>query len=73
MDPEVSVVSLVGKAGSGKTLLALAAALEQTIEKKIYKKMLALAQGGTAVGTGINTPKGFENKFINYLSLFLLQ
>ena len=35
--------------------------------KKIYKKMLALAQGGTAVGTGINTPKGFENKFINYL------
>ena len=35
--------------------------------EKIYKKMLALAQGGTAVGTGINTPKGFENKFINYL------
>ena len=35
--------------------------------EKIYNKMLALAQGGTAVGTGINTPKGFENKFINYL------
>ena len=35
--------------------------------EKIYKKMLALAQGGTAVGTGINTPKGFENKFINHL------
>ena len=37
-----------------------------TIEKT-YKKMLALAQGGTAVGTGINTPKGFENKFISHL------
>ena len=35
--------------------------------EKTYKKMLALAQGGTAVGTGINTPKGFENKFINHL------
>ena len=35
--------------------------------EKTYKKMLALAQGGTAVGTGINTPKDFENKFINHL------
>ena len=35
--------------------------------EKIYKKMLALSQGGTAVGTGINTPKGFENKFISHL------
>ena len=35
--------------------------------EKTYKKMLALAQGGTAVGTGINTPKSFENKFINHL------
>ena len=35
--------------------------------EKTYKKMLALAQGGTAVGTGINAPNGFENKFINHL------
>ena len=35
--------------------------------EKTYKKMLALAQGGTAVGTGINKPKNFENKFINHL------
>ena len=31
MDPEVQVVSLVGKAGSGKTLLAIAAGLEQVM------------------------------------------
>ena len=35
--------------------------------EKTYKKMFALAQGGTAVGTGINTPKNFENKFISHL------
>ncbi|PPR34395.1 MAG: hypothetical protein CFH25_00776, partial [Alphaproteobacteria bacterium MarineAlpha6_Bin3] len=35
--------------------------------EKTYKKMLALAQGGTAVGTGINAPKSFENKFISHL------
>ena len=35
--------------------------------EKTYKKMLALAQGGTAVGTGINVPKNFENKFISHL------
>ncbi len=32
MDPSIEVVSLVGKAGSGKTLCAIAAGLEQTIE-----------------------------------------
>ena len=31
MDPEVQVVSLIGKAGSGKTLLAIAAGLEQVL------------------------------------------
>lgn len=31
MDPEVQVVSLVGKAGSGKTLMAVAAGLEQVV------------------------------------------
>ena len=32
MDPNIEVISLVGKAGSGKTLCAIAAGLEQTIE-----------------------------------------
>jgi PhoH-like ATPase len=31
MDPEIQVISLVGKAGSGKTLLAIAAGLEQVM------------------------------------------
>ena len=40
MDPDVPVVSLIGKAGSGKTLLALAAGLEQTLGRSTYKKMV---------------------------------
>ena len=31
MDPDIKIVSLVGRAGSGKTLLAIAAGLQQTI------------------------------------------
>jgi PhoH-like ATPase len=34
MDPKVQIVSLIGKAGSGKTLLAIAAGLEQVVSKK---------------------------------------
>lgn len=40
MDPTVQLVTLVGKAGTGKTLLALAAALEQTANQKEYHKTL---------------------------------
>ena len=40
MDPAVSIVTLVGQAGTGKTLLALAAALETTIKSHKYDKIL---------------------------------
>jgi PhoH-like ATPase len=36
MDPEVDFVSLLGQAGTGKTLLTLASALTQVLDKKIY-------------------------------------
>ena len=38
LDPEISCVSLMGMAGTGKTLLALAAGLEQTVETGIYRR-----------------------------------
>jgi PhoH-like ATPase len=41
LDDSVSLVSLVGKAGTGKTLLALAAGLEKVFEKKSYGRLLA--------------------------------
>jgi PhoH-like ATPase len=44
MDPTVPVVTLIGKAGSGKTLLALAAALQQTFGEtandRIYNRIV---------------------------------
>lgn len=40
MDPAIQLVTLVGRAGTGKTLLALAAALECTITLKRYDRIL---------------------------------
>ncbi len=40
MDENIKVVTLVGKAGTGKTLLAIAAGLEQVVERGKYKKLL---------------------------------
>ncbi len=40
MDPTIRLVSLVGIAGTGKTLLAMAAGLEQVIEQDIYSKLI---------------------------------
>jgi len=44
MNPEIKVISLVGRAGSGKTLLAIAAGLQQTIglrsENNHYSRLI---------------------------------
>lgn len=41
VDPQVHLVSLTGPAGSGKTILALATAIEQSIEEKRFNKIIA--------------------------------
>ena len=40
MDPEIHLVNLTGPAGSGKTILALAAAIEMTVEKRQFNKII---------------------------------
>lgn len=40
LDPHVELVVLTGPAGCGKTFLALAAALEQVVEKGMYDKIM---------------------------------
>lgn len=40
MDDNVPIVTLSGKAGTGKTLLALAVALQKTMEDQVYRKIL---------------------------------
>lgn len=39
LDPDVSVVALDGRAGTGKTLLAIAAGLEQVVEQRQYERL----------------------------------
>ena len=41
LDPNIHLVSLTGQAGSGKTILALAAAIEMTVANKQFKRIIA--------------------------------
>ncbi|MBA6420596.1 PhoH family protein [Pseudomonas neustonica] len=41
LDPDIHLVNLTGAAGSGKTILALAAAIEQTMVTKTYRRIIA--------------------------------
>jgi len=40
LDDEVKLVTLVGKAGTGKTLLAIAAGLQKVTEEQVFSKLL---------------------------------
>lgn len=40
MNDEIKLVSLVGKAGTGKTLLAIAAGLAKTVDEGVYHRLL---------------------------------
>ena len=40
LDPNIPIVTLVGKAGCGKTLLAIAAGLDQVLDQERYKKLI---------------------------------
>ncbi|MEY3667283.1 MAG: hypothetical protein RL572_823 [Pseudomonadota bacterium] len=41
LDPDIHIVNLTGAAGSGKTILALAAAIEMTVPQKLYRRIIA--------------------------------
>ena len=40
LNDNIGLVTIIGKAGTGKTLLALATALQKTLEEKIYHRIL---------------------------------
>ena len=44
MDPEIDFVTLLGQAGTGKTLLALAAALTQTMEMRRFNEIIEIGR-----------------------------
>lgn len=69
LDPAVPVVSLVGKAGSGKTLLALAAGLEQTFGKNSAYKKIVVTKPVEPVGKDIGfLPGTMEDKMLPWLA-----
>jgi len=61
MDPEVDFVTLVGVAGTGKTLLTLAAGLVQTLEDNHYKEII-MTRVTVPVGEDIGFLPGTEEE-----------
>jgi PhoH-like ATPase len=61
MDPEVDFVSLLGTAGTGKTLLALAAGLAQTMDHQRYREII-VTRATVPVGEDIGFLPGTEEE-----------
>lgn len=61
MDPEIDFVSLLGTAGTGKTLLALAAGLNQVLDRNRYREII-MTRATVAVGEDIGFLPGTEEE-----------
>ncbi|MEY4724412.1 MAG: hypothetical protein RL043_561 [Pseudomonadota bacterium] len=61
MNPEIDFVTLLGQAGTGKTLLALAAGLAQTLETKIYSEII-VTRATVSIGEDIGFLPGTEEE-----------
>ena len=61
MDPEVDFITLLGQAGTGKTLLTLAAALTQVLETKKYSEII-VTRVTVPVGEDIGFLPGTEEE-----------
>jgi PhoH-like ATPase len=61
MDPEIDFVTLLGTAGTGKTLLALAAGLAQTMDVQRYREII-MTRATVSVGEDIGFLPGTEEE-----------
>lgn len=61
MNPDIDFVTLVGMAGTGKTLLTLAAGLEQTLEAGLYSEII-MTRVTVPVGEDIGFLPGTEEE-----------
>jgi PhoH-like ATPase len=64
MNPAVDFVTLLGQAGTGKTLLALAAGLTQVLEQKVYSEII-MTRVTVPVGDDIGFLPGTEEEKMN--------
>ncbi|WP_330946854.1 PhoH family protein [Thermomonas sp. LB-4] len=61
MDPDIDFVTLLGTAGTGKTLLALAAGLAQTMDAQRYREII-MTRATVSVGEDIGFLPGTEEE-----------
>jgi len=61
MNPDIDFVTLLGQAGTGKTLLTLAAGLTQTLESKRFAEII-MTRGTVPVGEDIGFLPGSEEE-----------
>ena len=61
MDPQIDFVTLLGQAGTGKTLLTLAAGLAQTLDEKRYTEII-VTRATVALGDDIGFLPGTEEE-----------
>jgi PhoH-like ATPase len=61
MDPDIDIVTLLGAAGTGKTLLTLAAALAQTLDESRYREII-MTRVTVPVGDDIGFLPGTEEE-----------
>ena len=64
MNPDIDFVTLLGQAGTGKTLLTLAAGLVQTLENKVYSEII-MTRVTVPVGEDIGFLPGTEEEKMN--------
>ncbi|TVQ20976.1 MAG: PhoH family protein [Spirochaetaceae bacterium] len=65
LDPDVNLVTLIGKAGTGKTLLAIAAGLQLTIDDKAYQRVL-VSRPVIPMGKDIGYLPGAKNEKLSH-------
>jgi len=61
MDPDIDFVTLLGTAGTGKTLLTLATGLAQTLDEQIYREII-MTRATVSVGDEIGYLPGTEEE-----------
>ena len=61
MDPEIDFVTLLGQAGTGKTLLTLAAGLALTMDEKLYSEII-VTRATVSIGEDIGFLPGTEEE-----------
>jgi PhoH-like ATPase len=62
MDPDVGIVSLGGRAGTGKSALALCAGLESVMERKLHRKVVVFRPLYAVGGQDLGYLPGTENE-----------